>query len=227
MVIMLPLVMLRAPTRIVPVLRATAAYVCCAPMEEGGESWMVDWEAEAERASWLGPWTARPGLEAACFTVQPAGRKGLGLFAAVPIERGAYLFDYEGSLVLGEEFTGSDYALEVRNAAGRYFLIDAADKAVSSIARYMNHDAKDPNCELWRQAFEQVDANQEDATPPRVHVLANRAIERGEELCINYGEVFWRSASEMKRGEREIARKEKHLRQLEELAAEQAKRGAG
>uniref|UniRef100_A0A7S3ESW1 SET domain-containing protein n=1 Tax=Haptolina ericina TaxID=156174 RepID=A0A7S3ESW1_9EUKA len=182
------------------------------------EEWIVNWDDEREKASWLGPWVQQP-LNESCFLIQPApASKGLGLFAAVPIKRGAYLFDYEGALVTDEAYQGSDYALEIQNAAGNWFLIDAADLQASNLARYMNHGRRYANCELMRQAYNLRDAGKEDAPPPRVHVLAGRDIKQGEELCFDYGNSFWQATSELTRRSAELEQLEERLGQLQLLA---------
>ena len=178
--------------------------------------WDIDWEAEASRADWLAATCSQP-LNESSFAVRPAGRKGLGLFATEPIERGVYLFDYQGVIIKEEDFVGSDYAVGINNAAGIKYLVDGADPN-SGFGRYLNHAVRDPTCVLVREAYNPHSVGCDDP-PPRLHILTARDVAEGEELVFDYGEEYWRGRSELRRRER-------RLRELEALAEAQ-QRAAG
>lgn len=113
----------------------------------------------------------------------------MGVFAAAPISKGSYCFDYRGEVLKHDREFGSGeaiYSISMCNAAGTPFLIDASDPS-AGIARFMNHDAE-PNAMCVRGAFSRAAAN---GPPPAVHVFAKRDIATNEELVWNYGERYW------------------------------------
>lgn len=149
---------------------------------------------ERERAEWMVPATARP-LDEAAFEVRTSSpEKGLGLFAARPIEKGAFLFDYTGALLLDDDYDGlSDYAVGVANAAGTEYIIDASDPA-AGLCRYLNHAPTRGsycNCACMRGAQLLELADDEAAVPPRLHMFTRRDVAAGEELCWDYGDEYW------------------------------------
>lgn len=104
---------------------------------------------------------------------------GLGLFARVPIAIEDSIGRYTGESITMEEleagrFAGSDYILAVTR---RHLIVAEGPKA--NYTRYINH-SRDPNAWLvvsnrWKSArFEAV-----------------KAIEPGEEIFFDYGELYW------------------------------------
>ena len=99
---------------------------------------------------------------------------GMGLFAALPIPKGACVVEYTGrTLDKGEEYTvRSKYLFEVT----RNKTIDGSPR--SNLARYINHSCR-PNCEP-------------EIHKGRVFIFAKRAIKPGEELAYNYGPEYFK-----------------------------------
>lgn len=110
----------------------------------------------------------------------PMKGKGIGLVADENIEKGDLIGEY-----LGEVVTVKEFEKRKKKYAGEkhfYFMaltnkltIDASRK--SQITRFLNHSCE-PNCiaEKWNAGGE-----------PRVAIIANRSIEKGEELTLDYG----------------------------------------
>jgi SET domain-containing protein len=98
---------------------------------------------------------------------------GLGLFAVDPIQEGSFVLEYTGRHVPSKEADGMDtkYLFEIDN----YWTIDGS--ARSNTARYINH-ACDPNCEA-------------DIRDGKILIFAERDIESGEELTMDYGEEYF------------------------------------
>lgn len=111
--------------------------------------------------------------------------RGQGLFAVAPIALGTYLGDYTGEVLTQEAYLArypnedAQYVLE----ANTDYNIDAADKALSSLMRYVNHSAA-PNCyyDVRRQRRQRQ---------KRVSFYTSRAIQAGEELYFDYGKQYW------------------------------------
>lgn len=108
---------------------------------------------------------------------------GQGLFARVPIGIEETIGFYTGELITYEElaagrFSGSDYLLGLTS---KWLIAGEGPKA--NYTRYINHSS-DPNLLLtvstrWKTArFESI-----------------RAIEPGEELFFDYGELYWQNAN--------------------------------
>ena len=161
---------------------------------------LFDAVAEADRQSWLGPATAVP-CDPSAYAVRQvtSGESGIGrgVFATTFIEKGTYLFDYEGVVCLDAEHPGgSDYALFVTNAAGVDFVIDAADTP-DFVARYLNHapiGGDGNNVALFRGAYStdsEPEPGDDSLPPPRVHFFTRRDISPGEELRFSYGDDYW------------------------------------
>ena len=117
------------------------------------------------------------------------------MFATRPIEKGEYLFDYTGELMLDDAYDGlSDYAVSVNNAAGIEWIVDAADPQAGGLCRYMNHaPSRGSYCNVacMRGAFDPALADEEAAPPPPLHVFSRRAIAEGAELMWDYGDEYW------------------------------------
>ena len=179
-----------------------------------------DWEAEAQRASRMVAVTGEE-LPNYHFAVRSApGSKGFGLFATDNIEMGTFLMEYTGVTMAYDNYDGSsDYALSTYNAAGIHFIIDASDKSRAGLARYMNHQERNPPCECVRGAYNLADRKNEAAPPTPLFIFARRHVRAGEELCWDYGAAFWD-------GRQDLARRKESLAALVALAAEQSKDGS-
>jgi SET domain-containing protein len=97
---------------------------------------------------------------------------GLGLFAAVPIPKGACVIEYVGRQISREEMYSSNsrYLFEINSRK----TIDGAPRW--NKARYINHSCR-PNCEI-------------EIARGRVWIFARRNIKPGEELGYDYGEAY-------------------------------------
>jgi len=124
------------------------------------------------------------------FEVRGSPGMGRGLFALEPIAAETFLFDYRGE-VLTEEQMFARYP----EANGRYIAcitdemyIDGAFPELSNVARWMNHaPAAQANVE-WRK--------QRLGPRKAMHFYACRPIERGDELCFDYGSEYWEALGE-------------------------------
>jgi uncharacterized protein len=102
-------------------------------------------------------------------------RTGLGIFAVKPIKRGAYIATYRGPRITNEE-------ADRREARGARYLftlnkrytIDGAPRW--NKARYFNHSCKPNARPVGRNGG--------------IVVVADRAIEAGEEITYSYGEDY-------------------------------------
>ena len=101
---------------------------------------------------------------------------GLGLFAAKPIRRGAYIVTYRGRRIPAEEARrrearGARYMFELDSR----WTIDGSPRW--NLARYINHSCR-PNAKpVARQG--------------RIVIIASRRIEPGEEITYNYGREYF------------------------------------
>lgn len=140
--------------------------------------------AEEQLASWMEPAT-QSKLPAEAFELRSTEDKGTGLFAMQRIERGTFLFNYEGVALLDSDYDGlSDYAIGVENSLGVEYVLDAADPATSGLARYLNHAPSDgPGCNvaILRGSYKTWPG----PDPPALHMFSRRDIEEGEELCFD------------------------------------------
>lgn len=108
------------------------------------------------------------------FAVRRSGPgKGLGLFARVPLKRGALVLEYSGERIPTKvaDTLNTRYLFEIDDE----WTIDGS--ARTNTARYINHSCE-PNCE----------AEVEDG---RVFVRALRAVVAGEELSLDYGDEYF------------------------------------
>jgi SET domain-containing protein len=98
---------------------------------------------------------------------------GLGLFAGEAIPKGACIIEYVGRVISEEEKykSRSKYLFEVNPKK----TIDGS--ARTNLARYLNHSCK-PNCEI-------------NIYKERIFFNADKNINSGEELTIDYGKEYW------------------------------------
>jgi len=98
---------------------------------------------------------------------------GLGLFSEEIIPRGAFVIEYFGSIISGQEANenGGKYLFEINKKT----VINGVSR--KNIARYINHSCK-PNC------YAEVDGK-------RVFIFTRRKIYPGEELSYNYGKEYF------------------------------------
>lgn len=103
-----------------------------------------------------------------------AGRSsaGLGLFATARIAPGMYI-EYVGPIITTEEANkkkGARYLFELNSK----ITIDGSPR--ENLARYVNHSCN-PNCESVQSG-------------KRIFIKAIKTIEKGEELCYDYGDEY-------------------------------------
>jgi uncharacterized protein len=98
---------------------------------------------------------------------------GLGLFAAEETPRRAFVIEYFGEFLTGDEAEeqGGKYLFEIN----KNLVVNGASR--KNIARYINHSCK-PNCNV------EIEGN-------RIFVNTRRKIYPGEELTYNYGKEYW------------------------------------
>ncbi|MFZ0776091.1 MAG: SET domain-containing protein, partial [Xanthobacteraceae bacterium] len=102
---------------------------------------------------------------------------GLGLFAATPLAKRAYIVTYRGKRIPTAEAQrrerrfGAKYMFEVN----RQWTIDGSSRR--NLGRYLNH-SRDPNAEAVLRAGQIV-------------FVALRAIAAGEEITLDYGEEYF------------------------------------
>ncbi|TSC85532.1 MAG: histone-lysine N-methyltransferase [Parcubacteria group bacterium Gr01-1014_8] len=99
---------------------------------------------------------------------------GYGLFATNAIPAGEFVLEYKGRHVPTEtaDKLKTKYLFEIDSS----WTIDGSTRA--NTARYVNHSCA-PNCEA-------------DVRDGKVLIFANREIEAGEELTIDYGEEYFK-----------------------------------
>ena len=166
-------------------------------MEEVGEGPEDDLSAD-------GPVAQRIRQELAAMVPTPAADfilaettdgRGRGLYAAVPIDAGTFLFDYGGELIEQEEFasrypdgTDAEYAVRLIRDDGSSMYMDAVlNTDGSNLARFMNHDDAAPNCVMWTILTPQ----------PRLMLFTQLPLAAGDELLWDYGEGYWQDRSDM------------------------------
>jgi uncharacterized protein len=103
-------------------------------------------------------------------------RTGLGLFATVPLEKGAFIVEYEGRRISHAEAArlearGSRYMFEINSR----WTVDGSSRR--NIARYANHSCR-PNAES-------------DVVRGKVILRAIKTIKPGEEITYDYGEEYF------------------------------------
>ncbi len=102
---------------------------------------------------------------------------GLGLFAARPLAKKAYIVTYRGKRIATAEAQrrerrfGAKYMFEVN----RHWTIDGSSRR--NLGRYLNHSC-DPNAEAVLRGG-------------RIVFVALRAIAPGEEITLDYGEEYF------------------------------------
>lgn len=98
---------------------------------------------------------------------------GEGLFAAEHIKKGDFIIEYTGKKITTKvaDVSKSRYLFEI----DKDWTLDG--KALSNIARYINHSCK-PNCEA-------------DIHDGHVLISATRNIQTGEELGMDYGKEYF------------------------------------
>jgi uncharacterized protein len=101
---------------------------------------------------------------------------GLGLFAARPIGRGAYIATYRGRRIPAEEARrrearGARYMFELDSR----WTIDGSPRW--NLARYINHSCRPNARPVARQG--------------RIVIIASRRIEPGEEITYDYGREYF------------------------------------
>lgn len=99
---------------------------------------------------------------------------GYGLFATNVIEAGNFVLEYKGRHVPTDvaDSLKTRYLFEIDSS----WTIDGSSRA--NTARYVNHSCA-PNCEV-------------ELRSGKVLIFANRDIEVGEELTIDYGEEYFK-----------------------------------
>jgi len=126
--------------------------------------------------------------------VRRSGIHGRGVYALRAIRKGERIIEYKGEQISWKEALRRHPHDPKDPNHTFYFTIDddhVIDAAVrGNAARWINHSC-DPNCE--------AELAQTDGTL-RVHIDALRDIERGEELCYDYGlEIDARYTTKLKR----------------------------
>ena len=98
---------------------------------------------------------------------------GQGLFATASLRKGDFVLEYAGKRIPTRraDSMSSRYLFEI----DRKWTVDGSKR--SNIARYINHSCE-PNCEGAIRGG-------------RGLIYSTRAIEKGEELTINYGEEYF------------------------------------
>lgn len=121
--------------------------------------------------------------------VKQSGRKGFGVFAAQPIEAGAFIVEFTGEIISKEDFESRSKG-STENRELHMYIIQLKSKTFvdcrrkGSIARFINHSCE-PNCrlEVWRVG-----------NKLRVGVFSLESILLGEELSFDYQ---WQPSSEL------------------------------
>ena len=140
--------------------------------------------------------------------------KGLGAFTTFPINGGEWVGEYHGEMLTRPEVEArywnkrkSDTAdhewLQSRNRrnmgmSGDYLFdmgddmfIDGEDADVSGWCRFINHAEVGTNeCNLVTRCTWQT-WDGETIVQPRLWFIAARDIAAGEELCFEYGDLYW------------------------------------
>ena len=98
---------------------------------------------------------------------------GLGLYAARPITRGAFVIEYTGLLLPNDQADrkGGKYLFRVNSR----WTIDGSGR--ENLSRYINHSCK-PNCVAYTRGR-------------KVIIYSRRWIAPGEELTYDYGKEYF------------------------------------
>jgi hypothetical protein len=117
------------------------------------------------------PVSKRP-LSCRAFRIGRA-KSGLGLFAQKPIGKGTLITYYRGRLVTTAQADeiANRYLFEINSR----WTIDGSGRG--NIARYINHSCR-PNAET-------------DVRGHKIHIVAIRNIEPGDEITYNYGRNYF------------------------------------
>ena len=102
-------------------------------------------------------------------------KTGLGLFAGVPISKGAKVIEYIGEKITADEANrrGGKYFFEINSK----WTIDGTTR--KNTARYINHACKGgDNCEAT-------------ITNGRIWIIAKKSIPAGAELTYDYGSEYF------------------------------------
>lgn len=158
--------------------------------------------------------------------IQASEGRGMGVFAALPIPKGAWFGEYAGEILTKEqverrywedgEMNKDDerwiQSRELRNQTmtgeylfdvGNDFYIDGEDLEKSSWGRYLNHASLEEDekngTNFCNADVEEIPENWEGDVfiPPRLFFVALRDIEVGEEICFNYGDYYWEGYEDM------------------------------
>lgn len=124
--------------------------------------------------------------------VKAAGDKGLGLFATSDLAQGQLIGQYAG-----ERLSQAQFEERYPTQQGEYvwgilpgLYIDSSDNEKSNFARFINH-ASFPSvaCNLMPKSWTLIPFLE------AIYFLADRDIARGEELCVDYGPLYWQEGS--------------------------------
>ncbi|VDB87787.1 unnamed protein product [Peniophora sp. CBMAI 1063] len=109
---------------------------------------------------------------------------GYGAFLLEPAKKGELVIEYVGEIIAQPTVDSREYVARERERHYLYnlnnvFTLDAS--YASNVARYINHNSKQVNC----QARVRLVGGEQ-----RIAIVADRNLEVGEELFLNYGKEF-------------------------------------
>lgn len=140
--------------------------------------------------------------------------KGLGAFAATAILSGAWVGEYAGEILTRDQVEARYWEKRKpksedrrwkksriqrnQGLSGDYLFdmyddlyIDGEDADVSTWCRFMNHAPEESKeCNVETRSTQQI-WDGEKIVQPRLWYVALRDIQRGEEICYDYGEEYW------------------------------------
>lgn len=134
------------------------------------------------------------------FSIKKTEGKGYGLFTCYTIEKGEFVIEYVGEMIRSEEVSKriqeykkeerkEQYILEMREHYDNVTIHTCIDATrYGNEARFVNHSC-DANCSIQIVGIIVVSYKQiRSATYlPHLVLVANRKIEKGEELTFHYG----------------------------------------
>lgn len=152
-------------------------------------------------ASLLGP---RLSVRIGCdVEIRPAGSKGMGAFALRDIDEGEFLGRYTGKMMTFDEAyaswaagrTSGDYFAALQLGRDSPLVVDAENVKTSGWARWVNHSKRKANCknielQLPVSPVEQLKLGR---IPLGLYLVSSREIRKGEELLVDYGDIYWDS----------------------------------